>query len=317
MDGYLKQLDPVLAVRYGGGAFADADNQLTGRNTYDVAAAGHQTSDFTGPGSKPDALTFPVYAAEAKSIGADVLVTVNYGTGTPALAGSYLGRIHASHAPVTAVEIGNEPYGCGSPDIKITQAPVRDTSYEPNVPTRCPYSQAGSGSAGIKWFAKSYLAHAPAFIKAVRKADPSVKVVLPYAISPPGSSGHLWNDMTMSALKGKYKGINVLWYPSSSSTSPSVQTALSYLTQIPARAAAIKADLRKYAPKAFWMIGEENVSNQATTMVCQPVTAVFAAGSALAWLAQGAGNVNWWTASTGNNKNGQCANADFAMFDLT
>ena len=109
----------------------------------------------------------------------------------------------------------------------------------------------------------------------------------------------------------------MLWYPSSSSASPSVQTALSYLTQIPARAAAIKADLRKYAPKAFWMIGEENVSNQATTMVCQPVTAVFSAGSALAWLAQGASNVNWWTASTGNNKNGHCTNADFAMFDLT
>jgi hypothetical protein len=317
MDGYLKQLDPVLAVRYGGGAFADADNQLIGRNTYAAAAAGHQTSNFRGPGAKPDALTFPVYAAEARHIHASVLVTVNYGTGTPALAGAYLGRIHAEHAPVTEVEIGNEPYGCGSPDIQITKAPVSDTSYEPNVAARCPYTQAGSGSAGMKWFAKSYLAHAPAFIEAVRKNDPSVKVVLPYAISAPGDSGRIWNAMIMSALKGKYQGINVLWYPGKSASNPSIQTALSYLTQIPARAAAIKADIRKYAPREFWMIGEENVSNQPTTLVCQPVIAVFAAGSALAWLAQGASNVNWWTASTGNNRNGRCGNPDFAMFDLT
>jgi hypothetical protein len=51
--------------------------------------------------------------------------------------------------------------------------------------------------------------------------------------------------------------------------------------------------------------------------VCAPVSAVFAAGSVLAWLAQGANNVNWWTASTGNNANGQCGTADFAMFDRT
>jgi hypothetical protein len=218
---------------------------------------------------------------------------------------------------VGAVEIGNEPYGCSSPDLEITQSPVKDTSYQPNVPSHCPYTQAGSGSAGIKWFANSFIAHAPAFISAVHKADPSVKVVLPYAISPPGDSGYIWNDMTMSALKNQYQGLNVLWYPTRAAGNPSPQTVLSWLTQIPVRAAAIKADISKYQPHTFWMIGEENVANHPTTTVCQPVTAVFAAGSALAWLAQGANNINWWTASTGNNSNGQCRNADFAMFDRT
>jgi hypothetical protein len=316
MDGDFKQLGPAIAVRYGGGVFADANSETTERNTNVESQKGHQSSNFTGSGSESDALAFPVYASEAKTIGANVMVTINYGTGTPALAGSWLASIHASHDPVSAVEIGNEPYGCSSPDLEITQSPVRDTRYEPNVPADCPYTQAGSGSAGIKWFAKSFISHGPAFIQAVHKADPSVKVVLPYAISPPGNSGYLWNDAVMSAVKG-YQGLDVLWYPSQTKSSPSTQTELSWLTQIPTRASAIKADVRKYAPSAFWMIGEDNLDNQPTAAVCKPVTAVFAAGSALAWLAQGANSVNWWEASDGNNANGRCKNPDFAMFDST
>jgi hypothetical protein len=317
MDGFIKQLGPAIAVRWGGGVFADADNAVIGRNTNAISQSGHQSNDFTGPNSRPDALKFPVYSAEATTIGANVMVTINYGTGTPALAGSWLASIYAAHDPVTEVELGNEPYGCSSPDMEITQAPVNDTTYEPNVPTHCPYAQAGSGSAGIKWFAQSFIAHVPAFIAAVRKADPSAKIVLPYAISPPRNSGYIWDDETMAALKGSYQGINVLWYPSQTTTNPSTQAALSWLTQIPTRAAAIRSDVATYAPGAFWMIGEENLDNQPTAALCTPMSAVFAAGSALAWLAEGASNVNWWVASDGNNANGQCKNPDFSMFDLT
>jgi hypothetical protein len=316
MDRYIHQLGPWIAVRWGGGVFADADNAVIGRNTNAVTQAGHQTNDFTGPNSRPDALRFPFFAAEDKTIGGNIMVTLNYGTGSPALAGSWLASIYKTHEPVTMVELGNEPYGCSSPDMEITRAPINDTSYEPNVPAHCPYAQAGSGSAGIKWFARSFISHAPAFIAAVRKADPSIQIVLPYAISPPRNSGYIWDHMVMSAIKG-IKGLNVLWYPSMTASSPSPATALSWLTQIPVRAAAIRADVRTYAPGAYWMIGEENLDNQPTIAVCQPLTAVFAAGSALSWLAQGAHNVNWWTLSTGNNRNGRCVRRDFSMFDLT
>jgi len=316
MEGYLEQLGPAIAVRYGGGVFADADNQMIGRNTNVVSQGGEQTSDFWGYDSDPDALTFSRYVPEARDVHANVMVTINYGTGTPALAGGWLAKIHADHDPVTAVEIGNEPYGCSSPDKEITVGPVWDTSYEPNVPSRCPYQQYGGGSPGLRQFARSYIAHAPAFIRAVHKADPDVKIVLPYAISPPGDGGHVWNHAVMAALQG-YQGINVLWYPSHSWDNPSSQTALSWLTQIPARAADIKADLREYAPKAFWMIGENNIANHPTWAVCTPMSAVFAAGSALSWLAEGARNVNWWGESDGNNSYGHCRNRDFSMFDLT
>jgi len=316
MEGYLEQLGPAIAVRYGGGVFADADNEMIGRNTNGVSQAGHQTSDFWGYGSGSDALTFSRYVPEARAVHANVLVTINYGTGTPALAGAWLASIRAAHDPVTAVEIGNEPYGCSSPDKEITVGPVWDTSYEPNVPSSCPYSQYGGGSAGIRQFARSFIAHAPAFIGAVHEADPSANVVLSYAMSPPGDGGYVWNHAVMAAVHG-YQGINALWYPSHSWANPSAQTALSWLTQIPARAAGIKADLSSYAPQAFWMIGEENITNHPTWAVCTPMSGVFAAASALAWLAEGARNVNWWGESDGNNSYGHCRNRDFSMFDLT
>ncbi len=317
MDAALRQLGPAIAVRYGGGVFADADNQMLGRNTNGISQAGHQTSNFWGYGSRPDALPFRAYVPEAQAVHANVMVTLNYGTGTPALARAWLASIRAHHDPVAEVEIGNEPYGCSSPDKEITEWPVNDRSYEPNVPDHCPYRQYGSGSAGIRQFARSFIAHSPAFIRAVHEGDPSVKVVLPYAISPPRDSGHLWNSAVMAALRD-YQGINVLWYPSHQAHfNPSTQTALDWLTQIPARAAAIKADLRKYAPKAFWMIGEFNIVNQATRTVCTPAGAVFAAAASLAWLAQGARDVDWWGQSDGNNANGRCRKPDFSMFDRT
>ena len=316
MEKALKELGPAIAVRYGGGVFADADNQVAGRNTNGTSQSGDQTSDFWGDDSDPDALPFSRYVPEARNVHASVMVTINYGTGTPALAGEWLRGIREHDDPVTSVEIGNEPYGCSSPDKEITQAPVWDTSYEPNVPKDCPYSQAGGGSPGIRWFARSFIAHAPAFIEAVHLADPSVKVVLPYAISPPRDGGHVWDEAIMPGLKG-WQGINVLWYPSHSWSNPSSQTALSWLTQIPARAAGIRAHLRQFAPRAFWMVGEENVANHPTWAVCTPMSAVFAAGSALSWLAEGARNVNWWGESDGNNSYGRCKNRDFSMFDLT
>ena len=85
-----------------------------------------------------------------------------------------------------------------------------------------------------------------------------------------------------------YQGIDVLWYPSFTTTQESDATILSYLTDIPVRAAAIKADIAQYAPGTFWMIGETNSSNQATLTPDKPLGAVFAAGDALSWLAQGA-----------------------------
>jgi hypothetical protein len=65
------------------------------------------------------------------------------------------------------------------------------------------------------------------------------------------------------------------------------------------------------------MMGEDGISNRRTYDVCQPVAAVFSAGSALSWLAEGARSVDWWKASDSDNARGRCKNPDYAMFDST
>lgn len=316
MDAAIEALG-ATSFRYGGGTFSDTYDWRISRDTYNDLEQGRQSNDFTGPGSQHDALDFSAYAAEARVIGASGMVTVNYGSGTPGMAGEWAADIAKTRAPVHDVEVGNEPYGCGSVDFPITRPPVSDAGYEPNDPAACPYAVYGSAVAGLRKFAESYLAHAPAFISAVRAADPALNIVLPYAISPPGDGGYVWNDAVMPTLRG-YAGIDALWYPTRvPGDEYPPQTVLSWLKDIPARAAAIKADIARYAPGRFWMLGEDGISNHRTYDVCQPVAAVFAAGSALSWLAEGARYVDWWKASDSDNAGGQCKNPDYAMFDRT
>jgi hypothetical protein len=316
MDADLRALG-ATSFRYGGGTFSDTYDWQISRDTFNDLEQGRQSDDFTGPGSHHDALGFPAYSREARAVGASGMVTVNYGSGTPGLAGAWAADIAKTRAPVTYVEVGNEPYGCSSDDFPITRPPVSDAGYQPNDPPACPYSVYGSAVAGLRKFAESYLAHAPSFISAVRAADPALKIILPYAISPPGDGGYVWNDAVMPAVRN-YSGIDVLWYPTRvPGTEYPAQTVLSWLRDIPARAAAIKSDIARYAPGRFWILGEDGISNRRTYDVCQPVAAVFAAGSALSWLAAGARSVDWWKASDSDNAGGHCRNPDYAMFDRT
>ena len=316
METLLQALGPSTSFRFGGGAWADAYDWQQNVDTYAGAQARAQSNDFTPAGpwtsSALDYLDFPTYMAEVKADGAQGMVTVNYGSGTPELAGAWAASAVANHDPVTQYNLGNEPYGCGEVNFPITTPP---TSYpwEPNSQYVCPYQTMGS-NPGMAFIAKSFLAHAQPFIDAIKAADPNGNIVLPYAISPPHNCGFVWNDAVMPALRGSYQGIDVLWYPSFTTTQESDATILSYLTDIPTRAAAIKADIATYSPGVFWMIGETNSSNQATLTPDKPLGAVFAAGDALSWLAQGAQNVDWWEQADAQNS-GAPVNRTYGMFN--
>jgi hypothetical protein len=238
------------------------------------------------------------------------MVTANYGTGTPALAAAWVSYIKADNSPVTQMEIGNEPYGCSSRNEEITRPPVSDTGYEPDDVATCPYTLYGSGNAGIAKFAQSYKAWAPGFIQAVRTANPAIKIVLPYATTGHGAA--VWNDAVLPTVKN-WSALSVDWYPALSANLAD-KDALVLPTQIPARAATVKADLARYGPGKAFVISEENMNNHATITTCHPASAVFAAGSALEWLTQGAQSVNWWTQSDNNNPGSSCTAADFSMF---
>ena len=312
----IKALGASTWFRYGSGAWADAYDWQNNVDTYAAAQARVQSNNFTlgAPyaSNRLDYLDFSSYIAEAKTDRAQGMVTVNYGSGTPQLAAAWAASVVAHHDPVTQFNIGNEPYGCGEVNFPITTPP---TSYkwEPNTTYGCPQYTMGA-IPGMQLIAKAFIAHAPAFMNAIKKADPHAVIVLPYAISPPGNSGYVWNDAVMPALRNYYKGIDVIWYPSFTTTQAPDATILSYLSEIPARAAAIKADIARYAPGKFWMIGETNSSNQATLTPDKPVGAVFAAGDALSWLARGAANVDWWQQADAQNSSGH-GNPSYSLFN--
>ena len=312
----LKALGAPTWFRYGGGAWSDAYDWQTNVDTYAAAQARVQSNDFTlgAPYASTalDYTDFPSYMAEVHADGAQGMVTVNYGSGTPQLGAAWASWIVAHHAPVTEFNIGNEPYGCGEVNFPITTPPV-NYPWEPNTTYGCPQHSLGS-IPGMQLIAQSYIAHAPAFMTAIKQADPGALIVLPYAISPPGNSGYVWNDAVMPALANYYQGIDIIWYPSFTTVQAPDATILSYLSQIPARAAAIKADVSQYAPGKFWMIGETNSSNQATFTPDRPVGAVFAAGDALSWLVQGAATVDWWSQADPQNS-GPLTRPSYSLFN--
>jgi hypothetical protein len=317
IETWINSLGPSTWFRYGGGAWADAYDWQTNVDTYAAAQARRQSNDFTlgAPyaSNALDYLDFRSYMAEVDADHAQGMVTVNYGSGTPQLAAAWAQSIVAHGDPVTEFNIGNEPYGCGEVNFPITTPPASYTGWEPNTTYGCPQYTMGP-IPGMQLIADSFIAHGPAFMTAIKQADPQAVIVLPYAISPPGNSGYVWNDAVMPALRNYYQGIDVIWYPSFTTAQASDATILGYLTQIPARAAAIKADIAQYAPGKFWMIGETNTSNQATLTPDKPVGAVFAAGDALSWLAQGAANVDWWEQADGQNS-GSLINPTYSLFD--
>jgi hypothetical protein len=305
----LQVLGPV-SIRYGGGTLGDSYFWNVNKDTYDCAE--QWTSDPSRSCARNDTLNLSTVEAYAKPIGGTVMPIVNYGSGTPALAAS---MVTASNG-APSVELGNEPYGCDSIINELTLPPTNDTGFQHGVPADCPYTLYGGVGPGLVKMGQSFLTYAPGFINAIKTASPGMKVEFPYAISPAGNSGYVWNDTVMPALKN-YDGLVVLWYPAYSRPLLSDAAALNSVRHVPGLAAAIRGDIAKYHPGIPWQIGETNDSNTNNVLTCRPAGSVFAAVNALAWLYQGASNVNWWDETDPVNAAGSCSKPDFAMFDST
>lgn len=305
----LKALGPV-SIRYGGGTLGDAYFWDVNRDTYDCAE--QWTSDPARSCSRADLLTLRAIEGYARSIGATVMPIANYGSGTTVLAAS----MAAASTGSASIELGNEPYGCDSIINELTMPPTNDTGYNHGTKPNCPYNLYGSTAAGLVKMGQSFLFYAPGFINSIKAAAPGMKVEFPYAISPAGNSGYVWNDTVMPALKN-YDGLVVLWYPEYGASGQTDAAALNSIRYVPGAAAKIKKDIAKYAPGKPWEIGETNDTNANNVLTCRPAGSVFAAADALSWLAQGASNVNWWDETDPVNANGHCLKPDFAMFDST
>jgi len=339
--GGLDVLQPLLQsaninlLRYGGGSYADYYDWQLNSNIQnclpDDATASFVVTSASCATS--DSLGFDQFSEQAKAIGAQSFVTVNYGSGTPAEAVAWVR--HAQDTPGDSValwEVGNETYGCWEVDNWLAQPPESYQGYTPNTYTSvngvyenptCPQVTEGN-AAGTQTLATSYAVNALRFLRAMKGADPQAQIGVPWAFGSevPGASvpdNTEWNN-TVLGTDGRYVSfVDAHYYPfyfsgSTGGSNPTDQQVLQSLQSVPSLYREIRSELDAHDPRARVVVGETGVSNNTTTTVCTPVGALFAAGDVLSWLAAGAETVDWWDMNNYGNTGATCTNPDYGMF---
>ena len=342
-EDVIQKLLPAAGVdlmRYGGGSYADyydwqtnTDIQSCIFDSFSQPASSwpyDTTAPFTGAACDGnDSLSFDQFSAQAKAVGAQSFVTVNYGSGTPALAAAWVA--HAQSTPGDAValwEVGNENYGCWEVNNWLSSYPEYFQGYKPNdyvagVNATCPQTVQGDAT-GTQTLATSYAVNAKPFMLAMKDADPSAQIGVPWAFgntvggaAVPDSSE--WNDTVLGEDGDLASFVDAHYYPFSfyggtGGPNPSDQRVLQALMSVPSLYKEIKSTLATYDPRAQVVVGETNVSNNETTTVCTPTGALFAAGDVLSWLAAGAESVDWWDMNNYGNAASTCTSPDYGMF---
>ena len=327
-------------MRYGGGSYADyydwqtnTDIQSCIFDSFSPPASSwpyDTTAPFVGASCDgSDSLSFDQFSAQAKAVGAQSFVTVNYGSGTPALAAAWVAHAKATPGDNVALwEVGNENYGCWEVNNWLSQYPEYFQGYKPNdyvggVNATCPQAVQGD-AAGTQTLATSYAVNARPFLLAMKDADPSAQVGVPWAFghdvggaAVPDNSE--WNDTVLGQDGDLVSFVDAHYYPfsfygSTGGTNPSDQEVLQALMTVPSLYQGIRGTLASYDPKAEVVVGETNVSNNETTTVCTPTGALFAAGDVLSWLAAGAESVDWWDMNNYGNSASTCTSPDYGMF---
>jgi len=328
----LLQAAGIDMLRYGGGSYADYYDWQTNTNIQNCLPD-DATASFTSSCSSSDSLDFSQFSQQARAIGAQSLVTVNYGSGTPAEAAAWVAQAKSTAGQDVALwEVGNETYGCWEVDNELAGPPENFQGYTPNTYTTvngvdenptCPQVTEGD-AAGTQTLATSYAVNAGQFLTAMKKADPAAQIGVPWAFGSdvPGASvpdNTEWNNTVLRADGKNVSFVDAHYYPFSfgggtGGANPTDQQVLQSLQQVPALYRGIRTELNAYDPKASVVVGETGVSNNETTTVCTPAGALFAAGDVLSWLAAGAKSVDWWDMNNYGNTTGTCVNSDYGLF---
>ncbi len=262
-DGYLLDSDiPSLLkgasigiVRFPGGSTAD---------NYDW-----QNNTVSG---STQSVSFAQFSSVATAAGAQKLITVNYGSGTPAEAAAWVTQsLSTSSENVALWEIGNEEYGSWE----------TDNHANPHTPS-------------------SYATNALTFMQAMKAADPNAQIGIPWGMNGnlAGGSGapswQTWDDTILQADAADINWVDVHFYPFNGTPTETVQQIMATLGVIPTLAGNVHTALNQYDPSAKFVVGETNMSNAASVWNEQPVGALFAAADTLEWLSYGAQSVDWW-----------------------
>src|SRR5579875_148230 len=251
----------ITMLRYGGGSYADYYDWQTNSDIQNCLPD-NATASFTSSCASPDSLDFSQFSQQARAIGADSFVTVNYGSGTPALAAAWVARARNTPGEGVALwEVGNENYGCWEVNNELVGPPEHYQGYTPNTYTTvngvyenptCPQVTEGN-EAGTQTLATSYAVNAKQFLAVMKAADPSARIGVPWAFgdqvsgaSVPDSSE--WNN-TVLGTDGRYVSfVDAHYYPfyfygSTGGFNPTDQQILQALFRIPSLYGEIRSEL--------------------------------------------------------------------------
>ena len=275
----------IDALRYPGGSYSDIYNWQTG-----TAAEGGYVAPDTG---------FASFMTTAKAVGAQPIITVNYGTGTPALAAAWASSALSGGDGVKYWEVGNEVYGNGTYGANWEADAHCDTSLSGG-----PVTIGSEPSQTYNCGPSTYAAGVAQYMTAMHSADPNAKVCAvlttpgfwPDGVTNSQTSPQPWNQTVLAALGSSLQCVIVHYYPGGSSAAG----MLTDPADIAGIVAALHSEITQYA----------GISNAASIPILVTETnstvdtdtqpgALFAADMYLTWLENGATNVDYWNEHNG------------------
>ncbi len=288
----------IQILRYPGGSTSNNYHWLS------------NTPDDPNQGGTVPSANFDAYMAIVKAVGAESMLTVNYGSGTAQEAADWVryanqgGRAYRGPVPtypdasrtghhygIKYWEIGNELYGDG------TYGATWEVNHNAHDPT-------------------TYANGVVSYSSAMKAIDPSIKIGV--VLTAPGnwpdgqtspSSPQPWNDTILPIVCSAVDFVDVHWYPQGptgesdsallAASQNGESTSVSYTPSIPSMVASLKALLTQYcgtrANAIQMMITETNsVSYNPGKQTTSPVNALFLADQVMTWLENGVANVDWW-----------------------
>jgi hypothetical protein len=275
----------IDALRYPGGSYSDIFNWQT-----NVAQGGYDAPNTS----------FADFMGTAQAAGAHPIITVNYGTGTPALAASWVQNANVTnHYGIKWWEVGNETAGNGTYGANWEADAHCDTS--PGGP---PVTIGSEPNQTYDCGPTTYATNVLNYISAMKAVDPSIHVCANMTTAGSWPDGvttsqypHPWNQTVLSILGAKTDCLIVHYYPANSNMTTAQMLATT--TGIPGIVSTLKSQISQYAgvnpANVPILITETSSSIDQDTMPA----ALFSADNYMSWLENGITNVDWWDQHNG------------------
>lgn len=275
----------INALRYPGGSYSDIYNWQTDTAT---------DNGYVAPGT-----SFSSFMGTAQGAGAQPIITVNYGTGTPALAAAWVQDADVTNNyGVQYWEVGNEVYGNGTYGANWETDAHCNTSLNGT-----PVTVGSEPSQTYNCGPAEYAANVKRYISAIHAVDANAKVCV--VLTTPGfwpdgvtnsEYTQSWNQTVLTALGSATQCVIVHYYPGGSSTAG----MLTDPQDISGMISTLHSEISQYAgiSNAASVPVLVTETNSSIDMDTQP-GALFAADMYMTWLENGAANVDWWNEHNG------------------